>query len=101
MREALGRVIVRVANGFSTKTAIFVALVWSLLPFAFPAWQTAILYVSAGIVQLVALPLLAWQNAQQMSAHDEVRASHDDLHRKIDRLHAHLGVDPEETTTHG
>lgn len=92
MRERIGRVIVVAANAFSTKTAIFVALLWSLLPFAFPAYQTAILYVSAGIVQLVALPLLAWQGKAANDAHADLAASHDDIHAKLDALHDHLGV---------
>ena len=99
----LARLIDRIANGFGTKTAIVVALCWSLLPVipALAGYQVLVLYVSAGIVQLVALPLLSYQ-AREASRHaqatharlDAVDASHADIHNKLDALHAHFREKP-------
>lgn len=88
----IGRLIARAADAFSTRTAIVAALVWSLLPFAFPQWQTVILYVSAGVVQLVALPLLAWQGRRGLEKTDAIVESHARIHASLDALHRHLGT---------
>ena len=96
----IARAVNRVADAFGTKTAIMVALAWSLLPVAFPAYQVAILYVSAGVVQLVALPLLSYQAraatqvAKQNSA--DLAEHKDVVHASLAALHAHLGTGHEQ-----
>lgn len=96
---SLDRLISRFADAFGTKTAIILATVWSLLPLAFPAFQTVILYVSAGIVQLVALPLLAYQGRQATKMAEETQQvveantdAHHRVHRSLQVLHEHLGT---------
>ena len=92
----IARVVNRVADAFGTKAAIVIALAWSLLPVAFPAYQVFILYVSAGVVQLVALPLLSYQArtatkvAEQNSA--DLAEHKDVVHASLAALHEHLGT---------
>jgi hypothetical protein len=85
----MARLIEKIASLFSTKIAIGVALAWSLIPLVWTAAQPVMFYVSAGIVQLVALPLLAWQ---QREAERTAKDRHDTTHARIDVLHAHLGI---------
>lgn len=79
----------------STMWCVYVFLAWSLIPLAFPHLQNVVFYVSGGVIQLVALPLImvgqnvisrsAEARAQQdhetlMAEFEEIKAMHQELH---------------------
>jgi hypothetical protein len=78
----------------STMWCVYVFLIWSLLPLAFPHLQAVVFYVSGGVIQLVALPLImvgqdvlsrkSETRAQEdhdtiMAAFEEIKAMHKEL----------------------
>jgi len=42
----------------SSMTCVYLFLIWSLLPALDKRWETLVFYISGGIIQLVALPLI-------------------------------------------
>ena len=42
----------------STIWAVYIFTIWSILPLVLPQYETFILYVSSGVLQLVLLPLI-------------------------------------------
>jgi len=82
----------------STMWCVYVFFVWSLLPLVFPHLQAVVFYVSGGVIQLVALPLImvgqnvlsrkSEERAQQdhetlMAEFAEMRQMHSDLHHLL------------------
>lgn len=81
---------------FGSMGAFYLFAIWSVLPLvpALSHYKDAILYISAGVVQLVALPLLMVGNIV-LSQHSENRAEVDHRtimreFREIRELHAEM-----------
>lgn len=55
---------------------VYLFLVWSLLPVVFPKLQSFVFYVSGGVIQLVALPMIMVGSAV-LSRASEARAQQD------------------------
>ena len=70
---------------FGSMAAFYVLFIWAILPLIpqFAPYQTQILYVSAGIIQLIALPLLAVGQNVQSEASD----------KRMERMLNHISVD--------
>jgi uncharacterized membrane protein len=69
------KIALKATKAFGSMPMFYLFFVWALLPLIpfLNQFQAAILYVSAGIIQLIALPLITvGQNLQ--SRHAEVRA---------------------------
>jgi hypothetical protein len=59
---------------------VYAFLVWSMLPTVFPAAQDFVFYVSGGIIQLVALPLImVGQNLMGAAAEQRAQEDHEHL----------------------
>lgn len=81
----------------STMGCVFAFLVWSLLPLFFPKITDFVAYVSADIIQLVALPLImvgqkiAIDNSSQNHSllaerHDEIQETLEDIREVVKKL---------------
>ena len=81
----------------STMGCVFAFLVWSLLPLFFPKITDFVAYVSADIIQLVALPLImvgqkiATDNSSQNHSllaerHDEIQETLEDIREVVKKL---------------
>ena len=85
-----------VAAAFATRAAVVTSLIWALIPLRWPALTAVVAYISADIVQLVALPLLAWQAKNATDVAKDNRAlleDHSDHVRdSLAALHTHLGT---------
>jgi low affinity Fe/Cu permease len=74
---------------FGSMVCFYILVVWALLPLIpqFSKYQTIILYVSAGIVQLIALPLLAvGQNVQSKASEARMEKMMKHMSSEIDRI---------------
>ncbi len=99
-RSALGRIRATVSRaderlalaataGFGTMAATWASLAWALLPIAFHALQPVVFYVSSGVVQLVALPLLmVGQNLQGEVTERRDRETHDAVMEELAEVRA-------------
>ena len=59
---------------------VYFFFVWSMLPTMFPSLQDFVFYVSGGIIQLVALPLImVGQNLTGQAAEQHAQEDHDHL----------------------
>ena len=82
----------------STMSCVFAFFVWSLIPLIWPNATGIVAYVSADIIQLVALPLimvgqkLANDNHQDQRAenHEEVTSRQEVLDEKINTMLEHI-----------
>ena len=74
---------------FGSMACFYILVVWALLPLVpqFAKYQTIILYVSAGIVQLIALPLLAvGQNVQSAASEKRMQKMIQHITNDNDRI---------------
>lgn len=76
IKELNRRVAVRVTLLFGTMGAVYSFLCWSILPLIFPDTQAIVFYVSGGVIQLVALPLIM-VGSNILSEKAEIRAEQD------------------------
>lgn len=81
----------KLANGLSTVTFFYLCVVLDLveLPPVIKAhdvitWCT---YLSQTVIQLLALPLLAYQNKRQQESHDQTQAKLSLMHKHIREVH--------------
>ena len=59
---------------------VYAFLIWSMVPTIVPALQDLVFYVSGGIIQLVALPLImVGQNLTGQAAEQRAQEDHDHL----------------------
>ena len=84
----------------STMTCVFAFLVWSLIPLLFPRATEFVAYISADIIQLVALPLIM---VGQKLASDASATNHANLSDRttemmdvLDSLHTLVKENDEE-----
>ncbi|NTW61954.1 DUF1003 domain-containing protein [Candidatus Saccharibacteria bacterium] len=104
-RESLSvneKIALKATEIFGSMPVFYLFFVWALLPLlpVMAHFQPTILYVSAGIIQLVALPLIiVGQNLQ--ARHSEIRAEEEfrttnSSYRDIEHILAHLDAQDEE-----
>jgi ABC-type transport system involved in cytochrome bd biosynthesis fused ATPase/permease subunit len=86
---------IKLSAQFATMTAFYAFLALSLLPAAWPASMSVVQFISSGVLQLVALPLIAVSGVL-LGRKAEVRAEQDhaalmelvaELHAKHDAAH--------------
>lgn len=69
-------------RAMSSMTAVYIFLAWSLLPSLNKNWETLVFYVSGGIIQLVALPLImVGQRLEGKAAERQLKEDHEMLKR--------------------
>jgi uncharacterized membrane protein len=96
------KIALRATNSFGSMPMFYLFFLWALLPIIpfLSQFQTVILYVSAGIIQLIALPLIiVGQNLQ--SRHSEIRAEEEfnttnTSYKDIEHILKHLDAQDEE-----
>jgi hypothetical protein len=87
----------------STMACVFAFLIWSLLPLFFPNITDIVAYISADIIQLVALPLImvgqkiaadnsAENHALLADRHDAIAETHDDIKEQLDLINKKLDI---------
>ena len=76
IRSANERLAIRLSGWFSTMACFYAFVVLALLPVAWPASMDVVQFVSSGVLQLVALPLLA-VSAVVIGRKAEARAEQD------------------------
>lgn len=81
---------IRLSAIFSTMACFYAFLLLALLPLVDPKILPVVQFISSGVLQLVALPLLAVaakiiqdQQAQHASDIAALHAKHDELHAKL------------------
>lgn len=86
------RIAVRMTRFFGSMSCFYLFVIWALLPFIpfFSKFQVTILYVSAGFIQLVALPLISvGQNLQSRHSEFLAEATYQndlEMHKDIDLI---------------
>ena len=84
-------IVTRTVLYMSTMTCVMLFLGWSLLPLVFPKMETLVFYVSGGVIQLVALPLIMvgqrLNERKSQSRSEKMHAKHDDLQHAIKDIH--------------
>lgn len=96
------KVALKATNAFGSMPMFYLFFLWALLPLIpfLSQFQAFILYISAGIIQLVALPLIiVGQNLQ--SQHSEIRAQEEfettnTSYKDIEHILKHLDAQDEE-----
>lgn len=96
------KIALTATRAFGSMPMFYLFFAWALLPIIpfFSQYQTFILYVSAGIIQLVALPLISvGQNLQ--GRHSEIRAEEEfkttkTSYNDIENILKHLDAQDEE-----
>lgn len=96
------RIALKATNAFGSMPMFYLFIIWALLPIIpiLAQFQPIILYISAGIIQLVALPLIiVGQNLQ--SRHTEIRAEEEfkttnTTYKDIEHILKHLDAQDEE-----
>ena len=88
---------VKLSDYFSTMACFYAFCVLSLFPLIYPQSLAVVQFVSSGVLQLVALPLLAVaakviqkQHATVMEMHEQHAADIAALHAKHDELYTTL-----------
>lgn len=83
-------IAVKLSSAFSTMACFWLFCVLALLPLPFPKTMPYVQFISSGVLQLVALPLLAVaarviqkQQAQHASDITSLHAKHDALQRVL------------------
>jgi hypothetical protein len=71
----------------STMACVFSFLIWSLIPLVFPSATEIVAYISADIIQLVALPLIM---VGQKIMSENQGDNHDVIDSKVTTAIAHL-----------
>lgn len=80
-------IAVKTTVAMSTMWCVYVFTIWSLLPVAFHDLTNFCFYVSGGIIQLVALPLImVGQKVMGAKAEDRAERDHNALMEEIDLL---------------
>lgn len=81
---------IHLSQVFSTMACFYVFLLLALLPLVDPKTLPVVQFISSGVLQLVALPLLAVaakiiqdQQAQHAAEIASLHAKHDELHVKL------------------
>lgn len=88
------RIAIFCTLNMSTMGCVYVLLLWSLLPLVFPLLQNMVFYVSGGIIQLVALPMIMVgqrlldraSEARSIKDHQTINKSFSE----IKELHVHI-----------
>ena len=96
-------IALRTVAAMSSIWCVYFFFIWSMLPSVFPSLETFVFYVSGGIIQLVALPLImvgqdvgnkkAEQRAQEDHEHlceilEDIREDHENLKKIISKLNS-------------
>lgn len=69
---------------FGTMWMAYLFLIWSVIPLVFPSQEQMVFYVSGGIVQLVALPLImVGQSVLSRAAERRAEADHKTLLKEM------------------
>lgn len=96
------KIALKATNFFGSMPMFYLFIIWAFLPIIpiLAQFQPIILYISAGIIQLVALPLIiVGQNLQ--SRHSEIRAEEEfnttnTSYKDIEHILKHLDAQDEE-----
>lgn len=96
------KIALRSTKAFGSMPMFYLFFIWALLPIIpiLAQFQPVILYISAGIIQLIALPLIiVGQNLQ--SRHSEIRAEEEfkttnTSYKDIEHILKHLDAQDEE-----
>ncbi|MDD2878698.1 MAG: hypothetical protein PHZ23_15885 [Acidiphilium sp.] len=89
---------IHLSEMFATMLAFYLFTVLALLPLAWPAAMPYVQFISSGVLQLIALPLLAVSgviigrkaDARAEADHQAIMELVADLHAKHDALHAKI-----------
>ena len=84
---------VKMSDAFSTMACFWAFTALALLPFVWPRSMAVVQFISSGVLQLVALPLLAVAVRVINDKADRHTSQIADLHAKHDRLHALVNAD--------
>ncbi len=91
---------VRMTLIFGTMAAVYVTLVWSLLPLVWPQTQTIVFYVSSGVIQLVALPaIMVGQIILGRKAEERAQQDHEAILAEFSTLKEMQATQTEEMAT--
>jgi len=74
-------------TAMSSMACVYAFTIWSLLPTLDKGWEQIVFYVSGGVIQLVALPLI--MVGQRLEGKDNDRRSKQD-HEMLKRILKHL-----------
>ena len=84
---------------FGTMWCTYVFLAWSLLPLVSPEIQNVVFYVSGGVIQLIALPLImVGQKLLNQASEDRAEEDHHTLLQEFAELkELHIAINDELT----
>jgi hypothetical protein len=72
---------------FGTMWMTYLFLIWSLIPLIFPSQEAMVFYVSGGIIQLVALPLImVGQSVLSRAAERRAQIDHKTLLKEMEEI---------------
>lgn len=74
-------------SAMSSMICVYIFVAWSLLPSVDSRWEQLVFYVSGGVIQLVALPLI--MVGQKLEARENDRRSKQD-HEMLTKIYEHL-----------
>lgn len=100
LRKCNDHLVLILAAIFVSIWCVWGFLLFSLLPLFWPSTMNVVQFISSGVLQLVALPLLAYTNNLDtketsrilQETHDSVMTNVDALHIKHDTLHTKLNI---------
>lgn len=90
MRRFNDWLALRLSAAFSTMACFYAFLILSLLPLVWHNSMEVVQFISSGVLQLVALPLLAVAAKVINDKADQHAKEISDLHEKHDKLHERL-----------
>lgn len=80
LKEWNEKVAVIVVDFMESMTCVYLFLIWALIPTFFKETESFVFYVSGGIIQLVALPLImVGQHLQGRKAERRAKQDHENL----------------------
>jgi len=89
-------------NYMSTMTCVVLFFIWSIIPLFWDKSTSFVAYISADIIQLVALPMIMLgqrlSDKASKSAVSDFHDRHDDLAESLNELHAVVKAQSEETS---
>ena len=88
---------VKITQGMATMWCAYAFLLWSLIPIVWSEAQSAVFYVSGGIIQLVALSLImVGQNVIGQVSERQAKVTHDTVIETRDMVMEELWIVKEE-----
>lgn len=87
IRKANNAIALKVTNVMATMACVYAFTIWALLPLAIPKLQPLVFYVSGGIIQLVALPMImVGQSVMGKRAERRAQNDHDMLIEQLRKI---------------